>query len=162
MQGGSAYPSKPAITVAEARQVVNLFKQNFPNVVVITSPELGHPYLTLAHGFPGMGAMNVNGLQMNSPLFTMALYSSEVARGNDGRLHYAHAYEVMSPNIPSNDGSSSNIGTYVNSLWDSGLEVHSDHYHWKTAGLSPAVHHMGVDMSPIDFASRTINSLSQL
>lgn len=148
------------ISQQEAQQVVALWKQNFPNVTVITSPSNGQPFLTLAHGFYGVNSMQVNGLAMKSPLFTMGLYSSEVAQDANGDSHYAHAYEMMFPNVPSLDGTLSNVGTYVQTLWDSGFEVHADHYHWKDAHLMPAIHHMGVGMTPSDFTRGTINALN--
>ena len=157
-----ALPNADSITVKEAQDVVALWKQHFPNVTIITSPELGQPYLTLAHGFPGIDHMDVNGLQMKNPLFTMALASFEVAKSVNGSRHYAHAYEAMWPNISSPSRESSNMGNYVNNLWKLGMEVHADHYHWKTDMLHPAIHHMGINMTPLDFSSRTITALLAL
>lgn len=146
----------------QTQEVVSLWSQNFPNVTVITSPEMGDTSLTLAHGMPNVTHMHVDGLKMKSPIFTMALYSSEVAIDANGVSHYAHAYEIMAKNIPSKDGSNSSMEEYTQALWQLGMKVHSDHYHWKTAELSPVIHHMGVDMTPLDFSRRTITALNRM
>lgn len=156
------FPTSQVLTVAEAQAVVNLWKQNFPGVTVITSPSMGHPFLTIAHGFPGVTHMNVNGIQMKSPLFTNALASYEIAQESDGSIHYVCAYELMWPNVSSPYGESSNVSNYVRNLWKLGMEVHSDHYHWKSDMLHPAIHHMGIDMFPVDFTARTIVAIQKL
>jgi len=159
----NASPVRDSITVKESQDVVALWKEYFPRVTVITSPEQGQPYLTLAHGFTDVDHMDVNGLQMKSPLFTMALASFEVAKNTSAHgHHYAHAYEVMWPNVSNPSRERSNMGNYVNNLWRLGMEVHADHYHWKTDSLNPAIHHMGTSMSPLDFSSRTITALLAL
>lgn len=155
-------PISSILSVEETQEVVALWSQHFPNVVVITSPEMGHSTLTITHGFPGVDHMDVNGLHMKSPLFTNALVSFEIAQSVDGTYHYASAYEVMWPNISSSSRQSSDMGNYVENLWKLGMEVHADHYHWKSDMLHPAIHHMGVDITPLDFSARTIVALQRL
>lgn len=162
VQSPLVYPKGNTITQAEANEVVNLWKKNFPNVKVIQQPSDGSGKLTLAHGISGSNHMDVNGLKLSSPLFTMALFSTEVAPDAYGKLHYASAYEIMFPNIGTKNGQMSNMSLYKKYLNDYGLDVHSDHYHWKTNMLHPAIHHMGVDMSPLDFSQRTIFALKSM
>lgn len=150
------------ITEAEAQQVIALWNRNFPNVTVIQHPADGSGMLTLAHSMPGMTSMDVNGLKCKSPLFTMALMSSEVAMDQNGVPHYTNAYEIMGPNVPGLNGNPSNMSLYKKYLNQNGLDVHSDHYHWKTEGLNPAIHHMGVNMSPMVFSEKTIDALKKM
>jgi hypothetical protein len=156
-------PPNLTLTSDDVLQVKSLWESNFPNVTIITSPDLGFSgILTLSHGFDDMPFMLVNGIKYKSPLFTMALLSSEIAEDEDKNLYYAHAYEVMWVNYPNKNGTKSNVGQYVEYLWNVGLEVHSDHYHWKTAELWPAVHHTGIDITPLEFSKRTIDALKLL
>lgn len=152
-------PISSILSAEETQEVVALWSQHFPNVVVITSPEMGHSTLTITHGFPGVDHMDVNGLHMKSPLFTNALASFEIAQNVDGTYHYASAYEVMWPNISNRQPS--DMENYMENLWKLGMEVHADHYHWNT-DTYPGIHHMGIDMTPLDFSARTIVALQRL
>lgn len=151
-----------SISEKEAEQVIALWEKNFPNVTVIQHPSDGSGMLTLAHGMKGMSFMDVNGLKCRSPLFTMALLSSEVALDQDGVPHYANAYEIMAQNVPGLSGNPSNMSLYKKYLNQNGLDVHSDHYHWKTGDLNPAIHHFGADIAPLDFSVKTIDALKKM
>lgn len=157
-----AYPNSADLTAEEAHLIIEYWQQHFPGVRVITSPSLGHEHLTFSHGFSGVNHMNVYGLEMKSPLFTNALASFEVAEDENGISHYASAYEIMWPNINMEDIQSSTMNEYVKDLWKVGLDVHSDHYHWKSDMLHPAVHHMGIDIHPLEFSAKTVAAIQRL
>ena len=162
VQSPLVFPKSKTITQSEANEVISLWKKNFPNVKVIQQPSDGSGKLTLAHGIAGYNYMDVNGLKLSSPLFTMALFSAEVAPDVYGKLHYASAYEIMYPNIGTKNGQMSNISLYKKYLNDYGLDVHSDHYRWKTNMLHPVINHMGVDITPLEFSNRTILALKSI
>jgi hypothetical protein len=158
-----------------AKTVESIWKTAFPSasiLPVIGMPSTGNGVMTLIHGMDlgdskiPMPLLKINGLISKSALANNALYSVECSGGGGGNPSvYLNLYEIMLPDIPGTNGAKSTAQIYINELAKAGLDVTAAHYHWTGAGVFPndkgvtAVHHMGIDIDPIDFSDRTIAAL---
>ena len=150
-----------------ARLVEKLWKKYFPSALllpVIGLPSNANGVATLTHGTGHQ--MSINGLLSNSPLANNALYSFECATSKDGCVSkFLNLYEIMVPDIPGKDGEDSTAEYYVKLLNKYGLSVAGVHFHWwgqnviKGNTLVAAVHHQGIDISPVEFSKRTIKAI---
>lgn len=162
------------ITDRRARRVEALWQESFEGATllpVIGLPSNANGVATLTHP-GGHPPMKINRLTSSSPLSNNALYSFETAPDDEGRLHYLNLYEIMIPDIPSEDGSPSTADLYVRALWKEGLKATGNftvagvHFHWWASTVFPsdrgvtAVHHQGNDISPEEFTKRTLRALA--
>lgn len=74
---------------------------------------------------------------------TIAVATYKVIQGNNGLLHYVSTYDIYGLE---------HTNSYISNLHKLGMKVQVDN----------AVHHMGIDMSPLDFTARTIVALQRL
>lgn len=160
-----------------AKLVERLWKKYFPDALLL--PVIGLPsnfngVATLTHTMGDGHLMSINGLVSKSALANNALYSFECAKPakhhNDHDClckdsKYLNLYEIMIPDIPGKDGEDSTAEYYVKLLSKYGLSPAGVHFHWwgqnviKGNTLVAAIHHQGIDISPIEFSKRTIKAL---
>lgn len=162
------------ITDRRAKRVEALWQEAYEGATllpVIGLPSNANGVGTLTHP-AGHPPMKINNLTSLSPLSNNALYSFEAAKDEEGNLHYLNLYEIMVPDIPSEDGGPSTADLYVRELWRQGLKVNGNftvagvHFHWWASTVFPndrgvtAVHHQGNDLSPEEFTKRTLRALA--
>ena len=158
-----------------AKHVERLWKKYFPDASLL--PVIGLPsnsggVATLTHTMGDGHLMSINGLVSKSALANNALYSFECAEPVKHSKHndrecgkFLNLYEIMIPELPGKNGEDSTSQYYVKLLSRYGLSVAGVHFHWwgqnviKGNTLVAAVHHQGIDISPLEFSKRTIKAL---
>lgn len=149
-----------------ARKVETLWKEYYSDATllpIVGVPSTGGGVGLLTHTMGDNMKMRINGLKSLSPISNNALYSFETSGGK-----FINLYETMVPDLPGHNGSKSTGQIYLNALRDNGLDVAGVHFHWSGGTMHPgdkmvlAVHHQKINMDPLDFSRRTIESLQEV
>jgi len=150
------------MTDALAQQIEQEWKTTVPDATllpVIGSPSNNNGVMTLTHSMGDqMPKLKINGLTSLSPLSNNALFSSECSEGK-----YLNLYEIMIPDQPGVNGLPSTGQIYTRSLWQSGVNVAGNHYHWN--GQEPsmlAIHSQNIGMHPLQFSQSHIKALNEI
>lgn len=156
----NAVNAENAVAIEQRRNILKIWKQAFPNAKVLVPVEnnvvITHTLNKNCVKIPSV-PVYLNGEIWNHPLVANALYGWQKQGTVTGNW-----YEIILVEVPGTDGSISAVQAFRKALYSNGLDVSSDHYHWKGSPVQAiALHITSYSLTPEQFSCKLIDALTK-
>lgn len=137
------------------QNVLNAFKRFDSNAQMLSVPSQNGGICMIVHS-PFETKPKIGGATSNSPLSNASIFTFERS-GNQ----WINLHQTSIPDVNSIPNQVPPVDVYIKNLSSQGLRVSGKSQNW--ASSDPAIitiYHQSVGMDPVEFANRTVNSMS--